>query len=403
MVIRLITHLSTITLTAGTLVVMLALSMGQALPRSQQLLFSSARNWQDWAVGVYALDLERNIAQQFFASRSDNLPGQPILWSPDGDHIAYVSDMQHLETYLVNFRDLDVSRLAASTTDSEFNAEWSPDGRWLAFVGSADRHADIYLAEADGNQARKLTNTGAGYKNLAWSPDSRWIAAEAGESNEEIVLVDTANGKITNLTRHPAKDVRPAWSLEGSQIAFLSSRENRGTGGTRFDLYILDVECLTCPARRLTDDHPADSAWSIRWSPEGDALLFASTSWTGGDDILWVNPRSGDVRNITHDEARDANPVWSPDGKRFLYESKRGGYWEIMLVEIGRQEAVSLVAGSYDKRRPIWSPDGQQIVFIANAERNWDIYLLDLREDERMTRRLTHALAIDFAPIWRPG
>ena len=270
---RLVTHFSTLITLIGALAITLALSLGVTLPHSQAMLFSSAWNWQNDGVRVYLLDVNRTLAQPIFISRGDDLPGLPMVWSPDGERVAYVSNTQFPQTWLLNLHDLGFTHLASSITDSVLNAVWSPDGTRLAFVGIHDDQVDIYVADADGGNSHPLTRNGAGYKNLMWSPDSRQIAAESGQSSEDIVLVNVDDGRVVNLTNQPDRDLRPAWSPTGQTLAFISSRGNSGTGGTRFDLYIVDTACLALqidcatPARRLTDDYPARSAsrcWGCR-------------------------------------------------------------------------------------------------------------------------------------------
>jgi TolB protein len=399
---RVVSHFSTLMILASSLGVMLALGTGHALPHGEQLLFSSAHNWQDWDVSVNVLDMSHGLAQPVFIGRSDNVPGFPIVWSPDGQHVAYVLNFPYLETDVLDFRTMGVQPLLGQAADLSFDAEWAPDGRSLAFIGIHDGVRSLYLAGADGSHPRQLTDD-PGYKNLAWSPDSSRIALEMGVGDEDIGVVAVRDGHVTRLTQDGARDIRPAWSLDGNQIAFLSSRAGVRIGGTRFDLYLTDSVCDHCLTRRLTDSFPADSSWQITWSPDGERLLLGSTAWTGGDDIYLVNTLTGTVQNVTGDADLDSSPVWSPDGQQFAYESHHNGSWTIFLADADGQQRTRLMGGSYDKRRPMWSPDGTQIVFIANPGRNWDIYLMNVEDGSNSMRRLTDGLSIDFSPIWRPS
>ncbi len=79
-------------------------------------------------------------------------------------------------------------------------------------------------------------------------------------------MLDTSNGELTNLTRHPADDRAPAWRPDGKAIAFESHRDGN------WEIYVLDLEdgSLT----RLTE-HP-DYDGAPAWSPDGTQVAFES-------------------------------------------------------------------------------------------------------------------------------
>ncbi len=403
---RRLMFLSMIGIVVSTLIVLAAVRVGHALPRGEELVYSSVTSWNTGInATIYRMDVDRMLSQLLFNSRTDNLPGLPVIWSPDGEQVAYVQSDQILETYLADASGGSARRLGYST-DYEYNTLWSPDGRWLAFIGGGDGGEDIYLADADGSQPRNLTQTGLGYRNLSWSPDSRRLVAE-GQNPEELFVIQLADGQITRLTNDHAKDIRPFWSPDGQWIAFMSSRESGGFAGTRFDLYVLDAACIDSPAgcddvaRRLTEHFPADSAWQPFWSPDSGRILFASISWMGGSDLYLVDVTTGAAQNLTNDNARESSPDWSPDGRSLIFESNKGGIWAVYRMETDGTGRVRLTDGTYDSRRPLWSPDGQRVLYIANPSRNWDLYLMTF--DEQGDYRLTDNWEIDFYPMWRPA
>jgi Tol biopolymer transport system component len=403
MIARWVTRCSALLTAAGALAALAAVGLGTVLPRGDELLYSSVPSWRSGWVDIYTLDVERGLTQPLFTSRTDNLPGEPVIWSPDGEQIAYIVDDKRLETYLVGSDGSRSRRLADGATTFEYNSVWSPDGQHLAFIGGKATAGDIYLAAADGSAVRNVTGTGTGYSNLTWSPDSRYLLVEGAG---DILLFDVGTAALHNLTQHSARDLRPAWSADGRYIAFISSRQSGGMGGTRFDLYVLDSVCLerveSCPraARRLTTEHPADSAWQINWSPAGTRLLFASISWMGGSDVYWADAASGAVRNLTRDSARDSSPEWSPDGEHLAFESSVSGEWALYVLDGDGRNRRRITPRGYESRRPVFSPDGEQVLFLSNLSRNWDLYLIDL--DGGTPRRLTNSYRIDFYPIWRP-
>jgi|GEM_PF-1122588 len=379
--------------------ILLALGVGRALPRGEQLLFSSSTNWQAGAWSVYMLDVSRGVALRLLTSRTDTLPGFPVVWSPDGGQIAYIASEDHLQTYLVDSEGKNERRLTGMPTENEYNAAWSPDGRYLAFIGEQDGVRAVYLADADGSTPRNLTADKGSFRSLVWSPDSRSLALESlVVADGDIYVVDIETGTLANVTHTPGNDVRPAWSPDGTRIAFLSSRNSGSFSNTRYDLYIMNRDGAA--VRRYTNHLLADTAWQANWSPDGRRIVFGSWSWAGGADIFLIDVPYGLARNITRDSTRDGSPVWSPDGTQIAFESRRTGNWQVHLISADGWKRIPLTAGAVDSRRPAWSPDGERVVYISNPSLNWDLYMTDLRATS--IQRITQNRAIDFSPVWQP-
>jgi TolB protein len=116
----------------------------------------------------------------------------------------------------------------------------------------------------------------------------------------------------------------PAFSPDGKQIAFASSRDGK------FDLYVMSAAGLD--VRRLTrggaglDMRPA-------WSPDGRRIAFTSNR-DGNYEIYVIGADGTALRRVTRNDERDDYACWHPDGRRLVIVGERAGRFDLYLVEV---------------------------------------------------------------------
>jgi dipeptidyl aminopeptidase/acylaminoacyl peptidase len=118
----------------------------------------------------------------------------------------------------------------------------------------------------------------------------------------------------TRLTNSPGFDISPAWSPDGSRIAFRSSRDGNS------EIYVMNADG-TIPLR-LTDNPAVDS--TPQWSPDGTKLAFTSNR-DGNFEVYVMNADGTSETRLTDNLAEDVAPAWSPDGTQIAFSSDRDG------------------------------------------------------------------------------
>jgi TolB protein len=226
----------------------------------------------------------------------------------------------------------------------------SPDNSRLAFVSFFKSGAGIAMWSMDLGRLVKFPAFGGTTLSPAWSTDGTHIAFSSSRTGDpEIYVCDQNGSNLKRLTNVHGPDVSPVWNPKtNAQIAWVSGR----TGLPQ--IYTMDTEGAN--VQRLTDQ---GYAVSPSWSPNGQFLAFAwirkyGPGAPGASDIYIMDVASRQWVQLTHDGGRNDFPSWSPDGRHIVYQSTRNGTEQIwtMLAD-GSQQTQLTFTGS--NSQPNWS------------------------------------------------
>jgi Tol biopolymer transport system component len=305
--------------------------------------------------------------------------------------------------------------LAASVDPQHGLAGQGPNGL-IAYSSWDDAgNYDIYLNDPANPSSPpvRLTTDGRYNSNPTWSPDGRKIAYDGWKNSAgpriRVMDIDPATDDSVVLTEPCSAavgcygDFQPAWSPDGTKIAFVSSRPNAdGSEEWGYQIYVMDAmgeAGQLAKATRLTFDLPdahgkiiANS--QVTWSPDSKRIAFLSTGRGTNEDScdLWVMDSQdadddgfGDhLQRLTFDESfncdafEDQTPQWSPNSSLIAFTSVRSGYFDIWLVNgadpTDLRNVTQTPTGYEDQ--PDWSPDGTQIIFRGTANGAYEFFSL---------------------------
>jgi len=254
-------------------------------PDGKQIVFQSDRH--DRMMGdrdIYVMDADgTNIRRLLHRAESDETP----VWSPDGSKIlfsSYVTD-ENNELFVMN---VDGTGLTQLTDDPgrDGHQKYSPDGATVIFNSQRDddgqgeiRNYEIYEMNTDGTGVTRLTDFPEWDTYPSISPDGsrivwRRVLPTGGDTSSgrdsEIFVMNRDGTDPVNVTNNPSFEGYPAWSPDGSKVAFASNRAGKTRGN--FHLYIMSADGSDV-VRILENDAMVEDA-RPQWSPDGSRILF---------------------------------------------------------------------------------------------------------------------------------
>ena len=162
--------------------------------------------------------------------------GNPI-WSPDGSKIAFKADSA---IWILEIETGTFSRAFRQEGTYPIPSCWSRDGKSLLLMlrEPPTKRSSILRLFLTGQTREVFAHEeGKSYRYAEESPDGSLLAFTWCEGRKcDLWVAPSQGGKGVQLTMHPSYDVSPAWSPDGTKIAFTSAR----TG--RMDIYVMDLD-----------------------------------------------------------------------------------------------------------------------------------------------------------------
>ncbi len=200
----------------------------------------------------------------------------------------------------------EANSLTRDNTARDGDFDLTPGGDSLVFVSDRDGNRNLYLTHSDNDKLRKLAQT------------RKLVTKKLISSDQD--------------------DHSPKCSPDGKSIAFI-----RGKG----DLYIYDLKKQKTTILL--------SGWSMNnhcWSPDSKWLAFSREDNNYNSDIFVMRVKDGAMTNISRHPDEDVFPVWSDDGKKLGFISRRrSNNWDIYFVYLNEEDHYK---GSKDRAEEVF-------------------------------------------------
>jgi len=280
------------------------------------------------------------------------------------------------------------------------------DGK-LAFTATRRGPDDwqIYVRRPSGGHPRAVSRPRWTNIDPAWSPDGSLIAyARSIPGGDDQLVVAKGSGEgirvVVDASSSGLVDMdRPSWSPDGSALTFQAFDPALGQQIFRVNADGSGLERLTDLPEYAAPEDPA-------WSPAGGTIAF--DAWSGPDEDAWtdiylMDTDGSDVHLFTDDKALDFNPTFSPSGSALLWSRQD----RQIVTENVDGSGFRTITSSHDfNAEPTWAPGGDWIAFVSNRPAcdgcvtSYNVFLMTPSGGD--IHPVTHTVGVQYlSPSWR--
>jgi dipeptidyl aminopeptidase/acylaminoacyl peptidase len=375
--------------------------------------------------------------------------GDPAL-SPDGKLVAYtvtrVDRALNRRVSAIWLVPADGSAAPRQLTAGSMSSSaplWRPDGKAIAFSSvrplpgdSASLRSQEYLLELTGGEPERLTSLRNGVTACDFSPDGSKLAclSRVGPSDRKppssdvrhyaglaykfndtgwfddrkshIWTVDLTSHKATQVTGGDQwNDTEPAWSPDGTKLAFVSNRTGKESDGDEnTDVWVVPATGGD-PVR--ISDHP-DRDGSPAWSPDGKSIAFIGRNRERDPPMIWLAPCTGGAASTLlypADELFPGELTWAESGAALYFNAQHRGETHFFRLDIGTRQVRPITTGPRAVRRLSLDDARGAIAYLGNDFTHPDEVFV-ARRDGSGERRLTGVndsllAALELMPVTR--
>jgi tricorn protease len=173
---------------------------------------------------VFTVPVEHGVTRNL-TQRADAHDRQAV-WSPDGQHVAFISDRNGEEQLFVVAQDGGEARALSKPNETRlYQPRWSPDSQSIAYH---DHTGVIHVTDLKGKHTTVIDTPYHVITDYAWAPDSQWLAFSQHQddnNNDVLAIWSRADGRVRRASEGMFNVTSPSFSPDGKHLFFVSTRQ----------------------------------------------------------------------------------------------------------------------------------------------------------------------------------
>ena len=404
---------------------------------------------------IYIVDTQGGMARQLTTSPAyDYYP----IWSNDGKNIAFATDRNGNFDIYVMPAEGGVAKRVTTNSANETPLAFSPDDTEVYYSAAIQKDAadaqfasgwltELYKVSADGGRPQQVT--AATVCSVSFDTDGEsflyydrkggeniWRKHQVSSVARDIVYYDAKDKTHKILTANVGEDREPVFMPDHKSFVYLSEPAGRNNQNvymmswpitsepqkiSNFDTYpvrFLSVAndgtlCygyqgeiytqkigqepqkvviqIVNDQENVVERGKFGNATDLTVTPDGSLIAFVSRG-----EVFVTSDEYQTTKQITHTPEAEADPSFSPDGKKLVYTSERDGYYNLYLAKMTRKEDFNFAYATLieedplfgddgiERSSPQFSPDGKEIAYIENRK-----FLKVINLESKKVRQIT--------------
>ena len=327
--------------------------------------------------------------------------GDRPRWAPDGKRFAFISTKGgKSQVWIANFAATagtatGVFHLTTIATGAAGEL-WSPDGKHILFTSDVYPECDGATSEEAICNANKVEAAAKSqvkaliFDHLLYR---HWNAYKEGKRSHIFVtdVPDTSAGYVITAHIPVPRDLTPgdydapvfslggqdeyAFSPDGQEICYTSNHDKVEATSTNNDLWIVPVNSVgtgdspvqvLAQTKNITADNPASDSTPL-YSPDGKYIAYRAQQRPGYESdrfrLMLYDRKTGEKKNLTENFDRWVGTIaWAPDSKNVFFTAENAGSSPIYELNLDHATWTRPVVSGFNDDLSL-TPDGKTLVF----------------------------------------
>ena len=288
----------------------------------------------DGDLELYVSNVDTGKTRQLTHNELDD---NQASWSPNGEWIVYTGRVgADLEIFLISSDGKKTNRLTHHETGIDYAPHWSSDGNKIVYISQSKKNYALHIFDVKKNSTTVVVESELELKSPKWSPNNEVISYVSAQGKaSHLHSVNVASKKQTALTNYDKEQqLNYSWSPNSAEIVFCARRDKI------IDIYSLDLKSNT--EKRLTNLYTLDT--EPAFSPDGSQLLFLSARNDKVRRQLFIGDTTlKKIDVITPKSTEVLDPSWSNSGNQVAFSLYSQRRFVVMITDLqtGKHKALN--------------------------------------------------------------